>query len=67
MKSQKILGVSLELSWTIFSSIIAASFLLGLYFGQAKFDKEKSDYYFQNVNLTEENKTLRLQVDSLRN
>lgn len=48
-----------EFMWTIFSVSIGAAFALGLYLGQAKFDKEKSDYYEDTKNLRNQNKNLK--------
>lgn len=56
VKTQLPFGIAPELFWTIFSAIVIVAFLLGLYFGQARFDKEKSDFY-------EENKKLKSQLD----
>lgn len=56
VKTQLPFGIPQELFWTIFAAIVAAAFFLGFYFGQARFDKEKSDFY-------EENKQLKLQLD----
>lgn len=56
VKTQLPFGIAAELFWAIFAAIVAVSFFLGLYFGQAKFDKEKSDFY-------EENKQLKLHLD----
>jgi hypothetical protein len=56
VKTQLPFGIAPELFWTIFAAIVAVAFLLGLYFGQARFDKEKSDFY-------EENKKLKSQLD----
>ena len=56
VKTRLPFGIAAELFWTIFAAIVAVSFLLGLYFGQAKFDKEKSDFY-------EENKQLKLHIN----
>lgn len=55
VKTRLPFGIPAELFWTIFTAIVLVSFFLGLYFGQAKFDKEKIDFY-------EENKRLKLQV-----
>ncbi|RVT76629.1 hypothetical protein EOD40_08995 [Flavobacterium sufflavum] len=43
----KSIGLSAEIFWTILSISVGGAFALGVYFGQAKFDKEKSDYYEQ--------------------
>lgn len=43
-----ILPFSREALWTISLTIIGGVFLFGLYIGQAKFDKEKSDFYEEN-------------------
>jgi hypothetical protein len=56
IRTQLPFGIKPELFWTIFAAIVAVAFLLGLYFGQARFDKEKSDLY-------EENKQLKSQID----
>lgn len=42
---------------TIIIAIIGMIFALGFYFGQAKFDKEKIDWYSQNKELRKEVKT----------
>ncbi len=55
-KTQLPFGISAELFWTIFTAFILGSFYLGFYLGQAKFDKEKIDFY-------EENKQLKLNLD----
>ena len=62
---KKPLKISNALFWTIASCIIAGSFSLGVYIGQARFDKEKSDYYEQNKLLINENTVLKAQNDSL--
>lgn len=40
--------------WTVLVFLVGASFALGLQFGSAKFDKEKSEYYEQSIKLTKE-------------
>jgi len=74
VKTQLPFGIAPEFFWTIFAAIVAVAFYLGLYFGQAKFDKEKSDFYEENKNLesrlrkqeTEiEKLTKQIQVNSL--
>jgi len=55
IKTQLPFGIKPELFWTVFASIVTVAFLLGLYFGQSKFDKEKSDFY-------EENKLLKTRI-----
>jgi hypothetical protein len=42
--------------WTVVTSVTAVSFMLGLYFGTSKFDKDKSDYY-------EENRAMKMNLD----
>ena len=49
----------------ISSSIIAASFFLGLYIGQVKFDKEKIEYYEQNKTLMKNVSSYKILNDSL--
>jgi CheY-like chemotaxis protein len=48
-------NMSLVMFWSIICPVTTAAFLLGFYFGQARFDKEKADLY-------EENKTLRKEL-----
>jgi hypothetical protein len=52
--------------WGVWSAIVGGAFGLGLYFGQSKFDKEKGDYYEQNIvlkdsisNIHKENRLLK--------
>ena len=73
VKTQLPFGIAVELFWTIFAGIVAMSFFLGLYFGQAKFDKEKSDFYEENkqlkINLSqkeEEVKKLKIEVKTIK-
>ena len=51
IKTQLPFNFNPTLFWTIFTAITTASFFLGLYFGTAKFDREKSDYYEQTKQL----------------
>lgn len=37
--------------WTAVTTVSAVSFMLGIYFGTTKFDKDKSDYYEENKKL----------------
>ncbi len=66
-KKSKILGISPELFWAIFSAIVIGAFFLGSYIGQAKFDKEKSDYYEQTKTLKLQNSDLYRKLDSIIN
>lgn len=59
------LNISKELFWIISSSIVAATFFLGLYIGQAKFDKEKIEYYENNQVLLKQVSALKIKNDSL--
>ena len=60
------LNLSPELFWTIFSAFIIGSFFLGLYIGQAKFDKDKIDYYNQNSDLKKDTARLHQQIKFLQ-
>jgi CheY-like chemotaxis protein len=51
-------NISLTVFWAIICPVVTAGFFLGFYFGQTKFDKEKSDLY-------EENKILRKRLELL--
>ncbi len=51
--------ISHELFWTIATTIVGAVFLLGFYFGQSKFDREKSEYYEESRQLRQEEMKLK--------
>ena len=55
-------GIAPGLFWTIFVSIFTGAFLLGLYLGQNRFDKEKSDWYDENKELKKEIQTVQEQA-----
>jgi len=40
--------------WTAVTTVSVGAFMLGLYFGSTKFDKDKSDYYEENKKLKSE-------------
>lgn len=67
------LGLNENTFWTIFLAWSAGLFTFGLLLGQAKFDKEKSDFYQENrelhqanEELLDENKKLKETVNNLQ-
>jgi hypothetical protein len=50
--------------WTVLLSIIGGAFLLGLYFGNNKFDKDKSDFYDSNRRLINESINLKKSIST---
>lgn len=54
------------LIWTVESVVVAAAFSLGIYLGQAIFDKEKADYYYQMHALADSLRILNAKMDSIQ-
>ena len=61
-RTQLPFGIPPGLFWTIFASIFTGAFLLGLYLGQNRFDKEKSDWYDENKELKKQIQTVQEQA-----
>ncbi|MBA4134568.1 MAG: hypothetical protein C0525_07575, partial [Flavobacterium sp.] len=59
-------GIAVEFFWTIFAAIVTVAFLLGFHFGQAKFDKEKSDFYDENKRLVLQIKQKDKEIEKLK-
>lgn len=50
-ESSKLAFLKNSTFWAIVITVSGISFTLGNYFGQAKFDKEKNEFYQENLNL----------------
>ncbi len=72
LEKEKTKGLNLFSYWAIWSVVVGAAFTIGLYFGNSKFDKEKTDIDYRNHILKSENDSLRfvtkfyLPIDSIK-
>lgn len=55
------------LSWSVMSVVVGAAFSLGIYLGQARFDKEKTDFYLRMNALTDSLRIINIKLDSFQN
>ena len=65
MAGREINKISLSLFWTILASCTAGALIFGIYFGKAKFDKEKNELSESNIRLAAQCDSLRLSLQGL--